>query len=56
MNAKVTYVGIIGNKEQEEGTITVRRLGVNTQETFTVDEFLAKMKEEISSRALAPQA
>ncbi len=56
MNAKVTYVGIIGNKEQEDGTITVRRLGINTQETFAVDEFLSKMKEEIKSRALAPTA
>ncbi|OIN87457.1 MAG: threonine--tRNA ligase [Alphaproteobacteria bacterium CG1_02_46_17] len=54
MNAKVTYVGIIGNKEQENGTITVRRLGVNEQETYTVDEFLTKMKEEIKTRALPP--
>lgn len=56
MNAKTSFVGIIGNKEQEDGTITVRRLGVNTQETYTVDDFLAKMKEEIKTRALAPTA
>ena len=56
MNAKVTYVGIIGNKEQENETITIRRLGVNEQDTYNVDEFLTMMKTEISSRAMPPAA
>lgn len=56
MNAKVSFVAIIGNKEQEDGTITIRRLGVNEQETYKVDEFIARMKQEISSRALPPKA
>lgn len=55
MAAKVTFVGVIGEREEQEGTITVRRLGDgNKTTTYTVDEFLALMEGEISSHALPP--
>jgi len=54
MMAKVSYVGIIGDKEIEEGTITVRRLGTNKQETYNVDAFLENMLSEIDQKALPP--
>jgi len=54
MTAKVSYVGIIGDREIEEGTITVRRLGTNKQETYKVDDFLKNMLSEIDQKALPP--
>lgn len=54
MGEKAAYFGVIGDKEKEAGTITVRRLGLNDQQTFGVDEFIAAMQEEIASKALPP--
>ncbi len=54
MTAKASMVGVVGNKEQQDNTITIRRLGVNTQETYGVDELLAMMQTEIITRALPP--
>ena len=47
---KVPYMLVIGAKEMEEGTVAVRnRAGVT--ETMTVDAFVAKITEEIRSKA-----
>ena len=54
MHAKVSMVGVIGDKEAEEDTITIRRLGSNKQTTYKMDEFIQQCQEEIRTRALPP--
>ena len=49
---KVPYIGVIGDKEIADGTITIRRFGSNGQTTVKVEDFLAQMREEIRTRAL----
>ena len=39
-NQKVPIIAIIGKKEQESGTVTLRRLGGQDQETVSVDELI----------------
>ena len=39
-NQKVPIIAVIGKKEQEEGTVTLRRLGSQDQETIPVDELV----------------
>ena len=52
MRAKVTMVGVIGEKEAADDTITIRRLGSKAQTTYKMDEFIAMCQDEISSRSL----
>ena len=42
---------VIGAKEVEEGTVSVRSRGNAENETISVDEFIAKIKEEIETKA-----
>jgi threonyl-tRNA synthetase len=49
---KVPYIGVIGDKEIAEGTITIRRFGSNGQTTLSVDAFLQQMQDDIRTRAL----
>ena len=39
-NQKVPMIAIIGKKEQEDGTVTLRRLGVEEQDTVSVDKLI----------------
>ncbi|MDB6096537.1 MAG: threonyl-tRNA synthetase [Francisellaceae bacterium] len=50
--AKASYIGIVGDKEMEQNTITVRSLGSNKQETFKVEDFLSFICEEIKDKKL----
>jgi threonyl-tRNA synthetase len=50
MNAKTAIVGIVGDKEQTENAVTIRRLGSNEQVKLPADELLSIMKEEIKTR------
>jgi threonyl-tRNA synthetase len=50
--AKVPVIGVLGDKEIEEGKITVRRLGSNDQTTMTVEDFISSLKEEIATKSL----
>lgn len=54
MLRKVSMVAIIGDKEIEEGTITIRRLGSKAQTTYKVEELLELMKDEVENRLLPP--
>jgi len=48
--AKIPYLGIIGKKEVENQTITLKdRAG--EQQTLTLDEVIAKLKQQISSKS-----
>ena len=47
---KVPILLIVGNKEVEEGNVTVRRYGVEQQETLKKDEFAQLLYKEIRER------
>lgn len=47
---KIPYVCVIGDKEIEANSVAVRARGIGQVGTFTVDEFIAKIEEEIKSR------
>jgi len=51
---KVPYMAVIGNREAEAGTVAVRRRGAGKkQEIIGLDEFIARLQEEIESKALS---
>ncbi len=50
---KVPYMGVVGEREAEAGTVAVRRRGAGRkQEVMDRAEFVARLGEEIGSRAL----
>ncbi|HXI20144.1 MAG TPA: threonine--tRNA ligase [Gemmatimonadales bacterium] len=53
--AKVPYMAVVGQREAEAGTVAVRVRGAGTkQEIVPVDQFLARLQSEVTTRALAP--
>lgn len=52
--AKVPVIGVLGDKEIENGQITVRRLGSNNQTTMDLEDFIFSLKEEVATKALPP--
>ncbi|MAF66167.1 MAG: threonine--tRNA ligase [Planctomycetes bacterium] len=50
---QVPFMLIVGDREVEEGTVTVRRRGTREQETLAVEDFLALVRELRASRSLA---
>jgi threonyl-tRNA synthetase len=48
---KVPYIGVIGKKEVESGTVSVRRRGETTSRTMPVDEFTALLAAEAAEKA-----
>ncbi len=52
---KVPYMAVIGQREAEGGSLALRVRGAGKkQEVMPVDAFLARVLEEVRSRALAP--
>ena len=51
---KVPYMLVLGRREAEAGTVTVRVRGQQKQEAMPLDAFVARVTEEIRSRALVP--
>ncbi len=63
-NAKVSYkirehslqktpvILVLGNREIEQDTVTVRRFGSNVQQTLPVTELIERLRAEISSKRL----
>lgn len=50
---KVPYMAVLGRREAEAGTVTVRRRGQEKrQETMPLDAFVAQCVEEVRARAL----
>jgi threonyl-tRNA synthetase len=43
---------IIGNKEVEENKVTIRRYGIDKQETMGVADFKSMLQDEIKSRKM----
>jgi threonyl-tRNA synthetase len=42
---KIPVIAVVGRKEAEERTVTLRRLGTEQQETLSLDEAVAKLGE-----------
>jgi threonyl-tRNA synthetase len=52
---KVPYMAVVGQRELEQGTVAIRVRGAGKkQEIVPVEEFIARVKGEIASRALLP--
>ena len=49
---KIPIMIIIGEKEVDSQTLSVRRKFSGNQGTFGVDDFISSIKEEINSRSL----
>jgi threonyl-tRNA synthetase len=45
-NQKVPVIAVLGKKEQEDGTVTLRKLGSDAHETVSVDELVNFVLEE----------
>ena len=52
---KIPNLLIVGEREQADGTVTLRRYGVRRQETMSFEAFDRWVQEQIESRAL-PEA
>ena len=48
---RVPYMLIIGQKEAEEGLVSVRYRDTAQTETMTLEEFVAKIKNDVATRA-----
>jgi threonyl-tRNA synthetase len=46
--AKVPFIIAIGEREQQDGTIALRRLGDKNQETIALDAAVSMLIEEIT--------
>lgn len=44
--AKIPVIAVVGAKEKENRTVTIRRLGSEKQEVMSLDDFVAKLKAE----------
>ena len=47
--SKIPYMLIVGEKEEEEGTVSVRKHGEGDLGTFTIKEFVSLVKKEVES-------
>jgi len=51
--ARVPYMGVVGQREAEAGTVAVRTRGAgNKQDVIPLEEFVARLAEKVRSRAL----
>ena len=44
--AKIPVIAVVGAKEKENGTVTVRRIGSDKQEVMKLDDFIAALAKE----------
>ena len=44
--AKIPVIAVVGAKEKENGTVTVRRIGSEKQEAMKLDDFISALTEE----------
>ena len=51
-NARDSYICVLGDREAENGTLSVRSIKTGDLGTMSVDDFIAKLKEEIRTKAL----
>ncbi|OUM87029.1 MAG: threonine--tRNA ligase [Bacillus thermozeamaize] len=51
---KIPYVLVVGEREEKEGLVAVRRYKIGDQGAMPVDQWLASAKEEIVQKKVAP--
>ena len=44
--AKIPVIAVVGAKEKENRTVTIRRIGSDKQEVFTLDELIKSLVKE----------
>ncbi|MBQ2084981.1 MAG: threonine--tRNA ligase, partial [Oscillospiraceae bacterium] len=49
---KIPYMLVVGDKEAESGTVSLRSRRSGDEGTVAIDEFIRNIREEIDSRAL----
>lgn len=49
---KIPNLLVLGQREMSEGTVTLRRYGIEKQETLSLDAFESWIREKVSTRAL----
>ena len=49
---KIPVIGVFGDREIENDTVTVRRFGNKRPKTMTMDEFISSLKAEVQSRSI----
>jgi threonyl-tRNA synthetase len=42
---KVPFIAIIGNKEQQNNSLSIRSLGSQQQQSISIDDFIAELKK-----------
>jgi threonyl-tRNA synthetase len=52
LTRKIPILLVIGEKEQADGTVTVRRYGEERQETMAFDRFVTELTAEIAARTM----
>jgi threonyl-tRNA synthetase len=50
---KIPYVLVVGDREQADGTVSVRRRHAKGQETLSADAFRSRIEEEIVTRGIS---
>jgi len=49
---RVPYMIVLGQKEVDEGTVSIRRRDTEELTTMSLEDFIAKVKSEIAERSL----
>lgn len=49
---KIPYMLVIGDKEAEEGTVSVRKRGFGDQGSESIDAFISRIREDIDTKAI----
>ena len=49
--AKTPIIAVVGEKEMADKTVTLRKLGVEKQETVALDKFIADMTDAVKMPA-----
>ena len=50
--SKIPFMVIVGEKEENEGTVSIRKHGEGDIGTFTIEEFISLIKEEINKTVI----
>jgi threonyl-tRNA synthetase len=50
---KIPYILVVGDREQADGTVSVRRRQQKGQQTLGVDELRSKLEKEIRTRGIS---
>ncbi|WP_397548157.1 His/Gly/Thr/Pro-type tRNA ligase C-terminal domain-containing protein [Rossellomorea marisflavi] len=50
MSLEVPYIHVLGDKEKESGSVTVRRYGSEKIEEYPVNDFVEKVRDQIRDK------